>query len=154
MTIQNTKALKEQLFQALKSSDALTEYADAIFSDTNGEIFQWATSDGDESNAPETARDALQQYGVAIVVCASDKRSVGREIPNNTVREARFPVLVLTNCQVENAPDPQDVVDDVEVAVMDIAKSDLKRAWGLDETTQYGKEAQNYVVFAVHEYVI
>ena len=154
MTIQNTKALKEQLFQALKVSEALTEYKETIFSDTNGEIFQWATSDGDENNAPETARDALQEYGVAIVVCASDKRTSGREIPNNTVREARFPVLILTNCQVENAPDPQDVVDDVEIAVMDIAKTDLKRAWGLDETTQYGKDAQNYVVFAVHEYVI
>ena len=154
MTIQNTKALKEQLFQALKASEALTEYKETIFSDTNGEIFQWATSDGDENNAPETARDALQEYGVAIVVCASDKRTSGREIPNNPVREARFPVLILTNCQIENAPDPQDVVDDVEIAVMDIAKTDLKRAWGLDETTQYGKDAQNYVVFAVHEYVI
>ena len=154
MTIQNTKALKEQLFQALKASDALTEYADAIFSDTNGEIFQWATSDGDESTAPETAKDALQEKGVAIVVCASDKRSVGREIPNNTVREARFPVLILTNCQVEGAPDPQDAVDDVETAIMDIARNNLTRAWGLDETTQYGKDAQNYVVFAVHEYVI
>ena len=152
--MKTVKELKDELFEALKTSQTLEDFRDVIFSDTDGEIFSWATNDLDDSEAPETARDALQEKGIAIVVCSCDKRKNADSIPNVANREARFPILVLTNCMTENAPDPQDTVDFVECAIAEIRRDPLKQAWFLDESNQYGRDPNNYVVFATHKYIV
>ena len=50
-SLKTIKELKQELFEALKSSETLESYRDVIFSDTNGEIFSWATNDLDELEA-------------------------------------------------------------------------------------------------------
>ena len=87
--MKTVKELKEELFEALKTSDTLEDFRDVIFSDTDGEIFSWATNDLDDSEAPETARDALQEKGVAIVVCSCDKRKNAHPLTEQAAKRAK-----------------------------------------------------------------
>lgn len=147
-----TTELKKQLYEGLKES--LAEFTDVIFDDTTGDVWSWATDGAAYESCPNSnAADALQKSGVAIIVCNCSKRKMADHVSCSEAREAIFPVLVLRNLLTPGAPDPQDVIDQVEEAVLKIVPDSCLGSWYLGETSE--AEIQDcFVVSAVHGYVV
>jgi hypothetical protein len=145
--------LKTELYSGLKES--LDQYTDVIFRDDSGDVWSWASAGIEyESCANRNVKDALQNTGLAIVVCGCDKRTTIDSVSHNALRSARFPILILTNKTTSSAPNPNDVVICVEQSVLEIQSNPASdTGWELGDGIEFNSPGSS-VLFAVHNYQV
>lgn len=145
-------ALKTELVAKLK--ELLPSLADAIFNDDAGDVWNWAVTGGShEVCTHKNAREALRALGAAIVVCSPSQRKTLDAVPYAAVREARFPIIVLSGPIKKDAPNHDDLVTEVERVVLSVQHSCFKQRFILGEGARF-EVPNSSVVFAHCQYKI